>query len=248
MIVHKELHKTIKSQLMKELTELMEKRLRGINLYMIIFCLIIEAETYIKEDNLSDDKLCKTLREISDIIPGKDFTTECDTSIKVNDINLTNVLRETVILYNDALEIYNEKITERVIKTVALFTNLSSINIYEYKVKALIKKKKIEKESVDDEFDLDEDDLENSMGEYEEEELYEKKKIEKESVDDEFDLDEDDLEKSMGEYEEEGLIEKKKIEKESVVGEFCLDVDELEKSMEEFLEKLKEKNREIVRK
>ncbi|WUR04603.1 uncharacterized protein VNE69_09156 [Vairimorpha necatrix] len=95
-----------------------------------------------QEDNLIDDKLFKTIKEIGNIIAEKDVITDDDTGIREKRIDLFYILGEMVTLYRDALKIYSEKITEKVIKTAALYTDLSYINIYEYE-KGLIEKKKL---------------------------------------------------------------------------------------------------------
>ncbi|WUR03495.1 uncharacterized protein VNE69_05087 [Vairimorpha necatrix] len=135
-------------KLTKELTELIENKYNGIDLYVVIICLIFEAEIYIQEDDLSDDKLCKTLTEIGEIIAERDATTDggSSSSSTEGNIDLFEILEEMVILYDDALEIYNENIPE--------------------KVEELIEKKKIKKETAVQEFDLNASELEKNMGEF----------------------------------------------------------------------------------
>ncbi|WUR04614.1 uncharacterized protein VNE69_09166 [Vairimorpha necatrix] len=126
---------------------------------------MIEAETYMQEDNLYDDKLCKTLKGIGDIIAEEDNSTKTiRVSLKKN--KFVRNTRRIVILYEDTLEIYNKKITEMVIKTTALFTDLSFINIYEYKGEGLIEKNKIYKETVVKKFNLDLNELEKNANEF----------------------------------------------------------------------------------
>ncbi|WUR03469.1 uncharacterized protein VNE69_05063 [Vairimorpha necatrix] len=124
------------THVIRKLTKLVKEDLKGIDLYVIVICLIIEAEAYIQENDVSDDKIFKTLKEIGEIIDEKNKTTTVDTSTTEKNIDLFNILKEIVTISNN-------KLLEMTYKTIALFTGSNSINIYEYKGK-LIKKNKIE--------------------------------------------------------------------------------------------------------
>ncbi|WUR03477.1 uncharacterized protein VNE69_05069 [Vairimorpha necatrix] len=124
------------THVIRKLTKLVKEDLKGIDLYVIVICLIIEAEAYIQENDVSDDKIFKTLKEIGEIIDEKNKTTTVDTSTTEKNIDLFNILKEIVTISNN-------KLLEMTYKTIALFTGSNSINIYEYKGK-LIEKNKIE--------------------------------------------------------------------------------------------------------
>ncbi|WUR02377.1 uncharacterized protein VNE69_01315 [Vairimorpha necatrix] len=153
MIGNKKDSETNRMQLTKEITEKLIKINYGNNLYLIGICLILEAETYIDENNLSDDDLFMILNEISNIIARKN-NSESVTSIPCKNIDLLDIFRKIIPIHNDVIDIYKEEIIMKIYKTMASFTNSRSINMYMYDLK-LIEKNKIKKETTIAELKLD---------------------------------------------------------------------------------------------
>ncbi|WUR04582.1 uncharacterized protein VNE69_09135 [Vairimorpha necatrix] len=142
----------------------LEEDIFGKDLYLIIFCLIIEAETYIQENNFSEDKLFVTLTEIGDIINEKNNEASSATKTTKKNINLLKIFKEIVILHNNTIHKYRDEYIALVCKTAALFTGLSSISIYEYKHQ-LIENNKIEKQTAVTDLNLNASEIEQNVEE-----------------------------------------------------------------------------------
>ncbi|WUR02375.1 uncharacterized protein VNE69_01313 [Vairimorpha necatrix] len=128
---------------------------------------MIEAETYIEENNYIDDKLFMIIMEINKFFSEKNKT-DSETSISEKKVNLLNLFEKIVIVHNDIINTFKEELITKIYKTVALFTGYNSINVYEYEVSIFSEIHNIEKEAALGDLKLDGYMIEKNMKEIKE--------------------------------------------------------------------------------
>ncbi|WUR03791.1 uncharacterized protein VNE69_06111 [Vairimorpha necatrix] len=101
--------------------------LDSLHFYLIKICLLIEAENFINENDVEDDKLCKTLMDINNLFKSKTNINETYSSLKEVGISLVNVIQKVINahIYNIHYFIYEKE--KHLCEIVELFTGLNGI-------------------------------------------------------------------------------------------------------------------------
>ncbi|WUR02244.1 uncharacterized protein VNE69_01183 [Vairimorpha necatrix] len=96
--------------------------------YLLTLCLLLETETYINENEFEENTLFGLLKEIG--IVNVEFKNVFKCRVLSSHINLLEVFYEIANIHNTNYTFNNEAIVYHICKISALFTGLSSINIY----------------------------------------------------------------------------------------------------------------------
>ncbi|WUR03192.1 uncharacterized protein VNE69_04021 [Vairimorpha necatrix] len=91
--------------------------------YLVKICLLIEAENYINENDVSNDYLFKSLKEIYNlIVPENNKNNKSKKNSR--GINMVNIVKELENGYIDIIREYKKKILYQICKILSLFTRL----------------------------------------------------------------------------------------------------------------------------
>ncbi|WUR04971.1 uncharacterized protein VNE69_11134 [Vairimorpha necatrix] len=141
-----------KTKLTKKITKKLENTYHTIEQYLMGICLLLEAEKYIDENDTEDDLLFQTLKDLWSVIEKNDNENWSTNSSKKN-INLVKCLDLLIKIYNNKSNMSEKIISENLCNLVALFTDLSLIDIYNHPLK---KNYKVEKAKIIKNFELNE--------------------------------------------------------------------------------------------
>ncbi|WUR04970.1 putative SP-containing protein [Vairimorpha necatrix] len=148
IIENKILNDTIMKKIIKKISEKLKTIFFINDLYLIKFCLLLEAEEYINENELKDDILFKTLKDIGSLIVKRNNKSEHKTNISQKNINLLEVFNEIVIIHNGIHDLYRNEVREKILNTAAVFTGSSTIDINVYTLNLLHKNYKVQKDDI----------------------------------------------------------------------------------------------------
>ncbi|WUR05215.1 uncharacterized protein VNE69_12200 [Vairimorpha necatrix] len=120
----------------KNLTKMVSAILEGFYLepdtYLIKFCLLLEAEKYINENNTYDDLLFNSIKDFANVITSKNKKNENKTCNIEEDINLVNVFDEIIDIHIKYHHLYENEVVKNICTMGALSTGSNFIRIHNY--------------------------------------------------------------------------------------------------------------------
>ncbi|WUR03669.1 uncharacterized protein VNE69_05258 [Vairimorpha necatrix] len=114
-----------KKKLTNRVATSLKKYFYTTDLYFIAFCLLLETENYINNENVCNVILFKILKDIGILNKKKEFG--CN-SPKFN-INLIKTCEDIAIIHNNNFDKYKKEVEQKICSTTALFTKYKDIFI-----------------------------------------------------------------------------------------------------------------------
>ncbi|WUR04833.1 uncharacterized protein VNE69_11005 [Vairimorpha necatrix] len=112
-----------KTTLSNRVSTNLKKRFYTTDLYFIAFCLLLETENYINNENLCNVILFNILKDIGILNKKKEFG--CN-GPKFN-INLIKTCEDIAIIHNNNFDKYKKEVEQKICSTIALFTGYKDI-------------------------------------------------------------------------------------------------------------------------
>ncbi|WUR03376.1 uncharacterized protein VNE69_04198 [Vairimorpha necatrix] len=100
----------------------------GLHFYLIKKCLLIEAERFINENNVDDDVVYKTIKDISKIAELKNAANTFGLDTRKGVINFSKIIQDAILTHLDRIRNYKNTILNHKIKISTMFTGIFDIN------------------------------------------------------------------------------------------------------------------------
>ncbi|WUR03755.1 uncharacterized protein VNE69_06076 [Vairimorpha necatrix] len=107
--------------------------INGLQFYLFKKCLLMEAAKFVCENNVEDDLVYKTLKEIYHLNEKKNVTNIIDLSTKKEDIYFLKTIQEAILTYKDHIRYYKYSILSHLCRISFMFIEMDDFfgNAYE---------------------------------------------------------------------------------------------------------------------